>query len=787
MYGTLKKIFAFAGSKKGLLKKSLLFSFLSGLFSAIQFAALFVVIGALVSDNRDGKFICISLGIMAVSLIGRIITTYFSTMEQTETGYCMVAEKRIHIGDRLRYIPMGYFNKNSIGNITAIVTTTLGDVENSAARVLVSVLGGFFNSVALVIVLLVFDWRIGLVAAAGVLIYLAAAELALRKSAALSGVRQHTQESLVESVLEYIQGMGIVKAFGLERDSTQSIGSAIKASCRDNLKLTKASVPYDAIKQAVVRVFSVLLLLASVWFWLDGSLSLAYGLILVIASFMVFNDLENAGNMASLLQMLAASMDTANSIDDTPVMDEKGTDITPKSSEIVFDKVDFSYADRKILDQVSFTIPEKTTTAIVGPSGAGKTTMCNLIARFWDVNAGKITIGGTDVRDFKLDSLMKNISMVFQSVYLFADTIENNIKFGCPDATHEQVVEAAKKACCHDFISALPDGYDTVIGEGGGTLSGGEKQRISIARAMLKDAPIIILDEATSSVDPENEDELQRAIEALTHDKTMLKEGFYHRPLTVIRPIDIENFLKGMRRDGRSDSYISKARGMLYQIFQKAEANDLVRRNPVRLAEKMRASGTAKRKEAFTTAEVAHLMKVLPDDRMGLSIRLLLGTGMRMQELLALEPQFIEEDGSVIHIRQAVKVVKGTVSIGSPKSKDSIRDIPVPLNVRPCAIKLRDTTDQFIWESPKTGLPCNPTHFRDVFRKSLEEAGDVRLLTPHSCRHTYVSQMQALGVDIQTIQSIVGHADTEMTEHYLHVQESIRQSAIQLFSEAFSA
>ena len=531
MYGTLKKIFAFAGSKKELLKKSLLFSFLSGLFSAMQFAALFVVIGALVSDNRDGKFIWLSLGIMTVSLIGRIITTYFSTMEQTETGYCMVAEKRIHIGDRLRYIPMGYFNKNSIGNITAIVTTTLGDVENSAARVLVSVLGGFFNSVALVIVLLVFDWRIGLVAAAGVLIYLAVAELALRKSAALSGVRQHTQESLVESVLEYIQGMGIVKAFGLERDSTQSIGSAIKASCRDNLKLTKASVPYDAIKQAVVRVFSVLLLLTSVWFWLDGSLPLAYGLILVIASFMVFNDLENAGNMASLLQMLAASMDTANSIDDTPVMDEKGADITPKSSEIVFDKVDFSYADRKILDQVSFTIPEKTTTAIVGPSGAGKTTMCNLIARFWDVNAGKITIGGTDVRDFKLDSLMKNISMVFQSVYLFADTIENNIKFGCPDATHEQVVEAAKKACCHDFISALPDGYDTVIGEGGGTLSGGEKQRISIARAMLKDAPIIILDEATSSVDPENEDELQRAIEALTHDKTIIMIA--HRLKTV--------------------------------------------------------------------------------------------------------------------------------------------------------------------------------------------------------------------------------------------------------------
>ena len=531
MYGTLKKIIAFAGSKEGLLKKSLLFAFLSGLFAALQFAALFIVVEALVSDNRDSRFIWISLGIMAVSLVGRIITTYFSTMEQTETGYCMVAEKRIHIGDRLRYIPMGYFNKNSIGNITAIVTNTLGDVENSAARVLVTVLGGFFNSAALVIVLLVFDWRNGLIAAIGVLLYLAAAELALRKSARLSGVRQHTQESLVESVLEYIQGMGIVKAFGMEKDSTQSIDSAIKASCRDNLKLTKASVPYDALKQVVVRVFSVLLPLASIYFWLNGSLSLAYGVILVVASFMVFNDLENAGNMASLLQMLAASMDTANSIDDTPVMDEKGADVVPASSEIIFDNVDFSYADRKILDHVSFTIPAGTTTAIVGPSGSGKTTMCNLIARFWDVDAGRITVGGKDVRDFKLDSLMKNISMVFQNVYLFADSIENNIKFGCPDATHEQVIEATKKACCHEFISALPDGYDTVIGEGGGTLSGGEKQRISIARAILKNAPIIILDEATSSVDPENEEELQRAIAELTHDKTIIMIA--HRLKTV--------------------------------------------------------------------------------------------------------------------------------------------------------------------------------------------------------------------------------------------------------------
>ncbi len=324
-------------------------------------------------------------------------------------------------------------------------------MTNFAARALVSVIGGFFNSLAIVIVLLVFNWKIGLIAAAGVLVYLAATELAVRKSTALSSARQHTQESLVESVLEYVQGMGIVKAFGAEKNSTQSVTGAIRESCRNNLKLTYACVPYDALKQIVVRVFSFLLLLVSVSFYINGTLSLTYSLLMVIASFLVFNDLEGAGNMASLLQMLAASMDTVNAMEDMPVMDEKGSNVAVKDNNIVFDNVKFSYADRKILDGVSFTIPEKTTTAIVGPSGAGKTAMCNLIARFWDVD--------------------------------------------------------------------------------GGTLSGGEKQRISIARAMLKDAPIIILDEATSSVDPENEEELQHAIEALTHDKTIIMIA--HRLKTV--------------------------------------------------------------------------------------------------------------------------------------------------------------------------------------------------------------------------------------------------------------
>lgn len=531
MIRVIKKIFAFSGKRKGLLIRSIFISFIGAVFSALQFLALMVVLDALIAGEKQISILWISLGIMLVSIIGKDITSYFSTNQQTETGYFMVADKRIHIGDRLRYIPMGYFNKNSLGNITAVVTTTLTDVENSAARCLVMILGGFLNTFALLLMLLGSDYRMGLIALAGLLLYLVATELSQKHSAAAGPARQHAQESLVEAVLEYLQGMSVVKAFGLQKDKHQSVKKAIEDSSKKALNVEYTMVPWMALQQFVVRVFSVLLVIAALLFYLDKSMTLSRCMLMLIASFMIYKELENAGNMSAMLQMMDASMDKANSVDETPVMDIDGANIRPADGSIVFDNVEFSYGEKKILDRVSFTIPANTTTAIVGPSGGGKTTLCSLISRFWDVEGGTITIGGHDVKEYKLDSLMKNISMVFQNVYLFQDTIENNIKFGKPDATHEEVVEAAKKACCHNFILNLPDGYDTVVGEGGGTLSGGEKQRISIARAMLKDAPIILLDEATASVDPENEADLQRAIEALTHNKTIVMIA--HRLKTV--------------------------------------------------------------------------------------------------------------------------------------------------------------------------------------------------------------------------------------------------------------
>ena len=529
MFGVLKKIFAFAGKREKLLVKSMIVAFVGAVFSALQVVAMMFSLDYIVSGQISKIWFVFS--IMLVSIIGRAACSYYSTNAQTETGYFMVAEKRIHIGDRLRYIPMGFFNKNSIGNITAIVTTTLNGIENTAARCLVLVLGGFLNTLALCLMMVFADWRIALLAIVGVLAYLVVTELSQCAAMKTAPARQHAQEGLVAAVLEYIQGMSVVKSYGLEKDNGQTVNVAVDSSSQKALSLEYALAPWMAIRQLVVRVFSVGIILSALYLYAGGILPLSRCLLLLIASFMIYQDLESAGNMSDNLQLLGTSIDQANSIDSTPVMDIDGKELEPEDSSISFQNVGFSYGPRKILDNINLSIPDGTTTAIIGPSGGGKTTLCNLIARFWDVETGSISIGGYNVKDYKLDSLMKNISMVFQSVYLFQDTIENNIKFGCPSASREDVIRAAKDACCHDFIMALPNGYDTVLGENGGNLSGGEKQRISIARAMLKDAPIVILDEATASVDPENEAELQAAIEALTHNKTIIMIA--HRLKTV--------------------------------------------------------------------------------------------------------------------------------------------------------------------------------------------------------------------------------------------------------------
>lgn len=558
MINVFKKIWSFSIKEKGNLQKSIVIGFLNAIFNSLLVTALYVVLKAIVENSVSTNTEWTAFIIMAVSIVGKIVTQYFSQLQRTHAGYFMVDDKRINIGEKLKSVPMGYFNQNSLGQITAIETTILNDVESAVPVVLVTTLGGFLNSLVFALFMLVFDWRMGAVTLLGIVVFLLVTSAMEKKSREGVPARQEAQAILVEAVLETIQGMSVVKAFDLDNNLDKKVDRAIEESFKKNEKLEKAMTPYVAVQQLVLYVFGVALMFCAIMFYLNGSMELTKSLIMVVCSFMVYEQLKVAGSCVANMRIAEHSIDKANKIDDVPTMDEGGKDIVPTSTEIKFKNVDFAYEKKKILDNVSFTIPEKKMTAIVGPSGSGKTTLCSMIPRFWDVDAGSVSIGGVNVKDYTLNSLMKNVSMVFQNVYLFADTIENNIKFGKADATHEGVVEAAKRACCHEFIMALPDGYNTKIGEGGASLSGGEKQRISIARALIKDAGIVIFDEATANVDPENEDRLQNAIEELTKDKTVIMIA--HRLKTVRNAEKILVLSDGkIAQEGKHDELIKEA------------------------------------------------------------------------------------------------------------------------------------------------------------------------------------------------------------------------------------
>lgn len=530
MLTALRKIYDFAGNWQGVLKKSVAFSLLHSIFDMFQIAALFLILIGL-TEGMTLQIIVFTLLLLIIGILGKIYCSYISDFSQTKVGYYMCAEKRIHVGDRMKYMPMGYFNDHSLGKLTSAVTTTIGDVENNAPSVLITVVHGFVHVVVITIVMFFFDWRIGSLCCLGILLFLVCNSMMQKKSQKISLERQRAQEDLVGATLEYIQGMNIVKSFNLGGNSNQKMKQAIEESRVRNTKLETVFIPYGAAQQFVLRLISVSIMFCSILFYLQGSMTLVYCLLMCVASFLIFSELEKAGGKSFALRLIESSIDKINEIDETPIMDLSGQNITPPNMDIELKDVSFSYGEHQIFRCINLSVPSRTTLAIVGPSGSGKTTLCSLIVRFWDVQSGSITLGGTDIRDYTLDKLLSNFSIVFQNVYLFADTIENNIRFGKPDASHDEVVRVAKKACCHDFIMALPKGYDTVIGESGATLSGGEKQRISIARAILKDAPIVILDEATSSVDPENESDLQAAIESLTESKTVITIA--HRLKTV--------------------------------------------------------------------------------------------------------------------------------------------------------------------------------------------------------------------------------------------------------------
>ncbi|WP_294427746.1 ABC transporter ATP-binding protein [uncultured Treponema sp.] len=532
-------------------------------FMALRIAAVAVMISGIIRSLKDGvpftaNTIWLSFGIMSFSLVGAIITKKNMSMWQTEGGYRTAANKRIEIAEHLRYIPMGYFNKNSLGQITSVTTNTMELLGDVATRAVMLVMQGLLDSALIIAMIFFFDWRIALIALAGfgtfqfVNIFM---RLSVRS---LSVQKDKADTAQVSKILEYIQGIAEVRAYNITGKRRTELNAIIDQCKRTFIKMELHCIPFACIQSIIAKLAGVAIMLASISFYLNGTMHLSNCAVMLICSFMLFGAMESGGNYSALLRVIDIAVKKAEAILNVPTMKLISNEQvavsnvgevspsatmaspfpptpsagTPRNAPGLSAKnISFAYDKKKIIDGVSLTIPEKSTTAIVGPSGGGKTTLCHLLARFWDVDSGEVTLAGKNIRDYDMDSLMANFSFVFQNVYLFHDTIANNIRFGEPDAPMERVIEAAKKACCHEFISALPDGYNTVIGEGGASLSGGEKQRISIARAIMKNAPIVILDEATANVDPENERDLMAAITQLTKEKTVIMIA--HRLKTV--------------------------------------------------------------------------------------------------------------------------------------------------------------------------------------------------------------------------------------------------------------
>lgn len=535
MIHMFKRLLDFSAAERKKLILSFIFHMCNSVFEMLPIMAVLTVLNGIWCSFSNGhmpaKTIWVSFGIMLLSILGRILFTNLSSVKRTLGSFSMCSKWRMELGEKLKRVPMGYFNEHRLGDITAAVTTTLGDLETSAVNVMEAVAGGFIHAAVIGIWLLFYEWKIGVLMFIGLFLSLCVYTKTQKAGVKYSPRRQAAQARLVTGILEYIQGMTVVKAFGLADRSDKSVDSAISESAEANIALEKVFSGLAAVFQMIFKFARFAILITTPYLLMEGETTPEKCLLLIVASFMIYTTVELAGSTAAVARVVDASLDRLETVSKMPLLDENGTDLTPKAYDLTISNISFAYDEKEVIHDVSFSVPQGTSCAIVGPSGSGKTTLCSLIARFWDVKAGEILLGGINVKDYTCDSLLKNFSIVFQKIYLFEDTIENNILFGKPQATKEEMISAARKACCHDFISALPDGYQTKIGEGGATLSGGEKQRISIARAILKDAPIVILDEATSSIDPENERELQHAISELTKNKTLLMIA--HRLNTV--------------------------------------------------------------------------------------------------------------------------------------------------------------------------------------------------------------------------------------------------------------
>lgn len=521
MFESIRSIWNFSIKRQHQLTKILLLSFMEGIFVMLKMVAIIFAVNAMFNKVWVDNYIykVITLGIICIA--GVFVFGYFTQLGSASVGFEMAKDKRLYFGSFFKRLYLGFFNENSVGNINSTLTTSISHVEQVAPIILIYVTGGLLSAVSIILGFVYYEWRVSIIVLAGVAAYLFVVNHQMKLSRREAPKRQLSQMKLTESVIEFIQGISVIKTFNMD-DKDGRVKKGIDDSCSSNINLSEKSIPSSICAGLTIQLFEILIIVFALFMWNIGEISPQKAINLLIMSFVIFQSINQAGSVLSMIGILDSTLKEVEGIESAEEIKILSPAGDMKSNEVEFRNVSFSYGNGEIIKGISTTIKPNSLTAIVGHSGSGKTTFCKLIPRFYDVCKGEILIGGANITNISTEELMKKISIVFQNVYLFEDTILNNIRFAKLDASNDEVIEAAKKARCYDFITALPDGFDTMVGEGGDTLSGGEKQRIAIARAILKDSPIVILDEFTSALDVENEHHILAAIDNLVKDKTVI-------------------------------------------------------------------------------------------------------------------------------------------------------------------------------------------------------------------------------------------------------------------------
>lgn len=539
IFQLVKRVLGLAGEYKNRIQAAIVFSVFESIFQKVPLLLAFLAIVALMNGEMEAIYSLYLFLALLVSAALQMVFHYLNDRLQSDAGYRIFAKLRIKLADRFRKFPMGYYTEGNIGKISSVLSTDMLFVEENVMGKIANTFNYMLSTLILTIFIFLLDYRLGLIAAATVIVYYFLSEKLAAETMMEGEKKQHHSEQLTDEVLSFVEGIAVMKSFNKLGEGAESLRNEFKNSKDTAIQLEKKVTRWIRYIHLLLAGSTSLIFILGLVLYSTGELTTEYLIALLLFAIGFFTPLKTLAGEVAVLSIMNSCMDRVNALFEVKELNETGTQKMPAlqntQNEVAFEQVTFGYDEKPVLQDISFTLQPNTMTALVGPSGSGKTTIANLLARFWDIQSGTIKVRGIDIKDMSLETLMSSISMVFQTTYLFQDTIYNNIKLGSPHATEEEVREAAKKARCYEFIQALPDGFHTAIGEGGESLSGGQKQRISIARCILKDAPIVMLDEATASIDADNEYYIQQAISELVKDKTLLVIA--HR-LNTIRAAD---------------------------------------------------------------------------------------------------------------------------------------------------------------------------------------------------------------------------------------------------------